>query len=255
MSIQQEKFKAIADKIREKTGTTEKIKPNNFADKIDDVYEAGSNEVWKTLLDKGKKTFFTGFFYDSSFDYIRPPYVIKPTSTVSNMFRGNSNLKIIETDYFDFSNISTSLTTSSNGYYSTFYGCSGLEEVQDCNFPPAYMYRTFYGCTNLRKIEKWSFSKNGGISDAFYNCTSLREFWAEGEIGNSMDLKYSPLILECAKSVIIHLFNYKGTTNEFTYYVDFSPTTWQYLDADEGIEVDGVNYSWRDYINLIGWDY
>ena len=41
MSIQQEKFKAIANKIREKTGTTEAIKPNNFVDKIEDVYQAG----------------------------------------------------------------------------------------------------------------------------------------------------------------------------------------------------------------------
>ena len=43
MSVQQDKFKIIADKIREKTGTTEAIKPNNFAEKIDDVYQAGQN--------------------------------------------------------------------------------------------------------------------------------------------------------------------------------------------------------------------
>ena len=37
MSIQQSKFKAIADKIRGHLGATEPIKPNDFADKIDDV--------------------------------------------------------------------------------------------------------------------------------------------------------------------------------------------------------------------------
>ena len=41
MSYQQQKFKAIADKIREYTGTTDLIIPNDFALKIDDVYEAG----------------------------------------------------------------------------------------------------------------------------------------------------------------------------------------------------------------------
>lgn len=41
MSYQQEKFKEIANKIREKTGTTTLIVPNDFASKIDDVYEAG----------------------------------------------------------------------------------------------------------------------------------------------------------------------------------------------------------------------
>ena len=106
------------------------------------------------------------------------------------MFRGNKDLKIIEKDYFDFSDISTSLTTSSNGYYSTFQGCTTLEEIQDCNFPPAYMYKTFYDCTNLRKIEKWSFSKDGGISDdVFYNCISLQEVGITGEIGNNLNLK------------------------------------------------------------------
>ena len=39
MSVQQEKFKEIADKIREYTGTTDLIKPNNFAAKIDYIAE------------------------------------------------------------------------------------------------------------------------------------------------------------------------------------------------------------------------
>ena len=41
MSYQQEKFKEIADKIRELTDTTELIVPNEFATRLDDVYEAG----------------------------------------------------------------------------------------------------------------------------------------------------------------------------------------------------------------------
>ena len=43
MSVQQQKFKEIADAIREKTGTTELIKPSEFASKIEDVYTAGQN--------------------------------------------------------------------------------------------------------------------------------------------------------------------------------------------------------------------
>lgn len=40
LTIMQEKFKAIADKIREKLGITDLIKPNDFVNKIDDVYDA-----------------------------------------------------------------------------------------------------------------------------------------------------------------------------------------------------------------------
>lgn len=43
MSVQQQKFKEIADKIREKTGETNIIKPSDFANKIDEVYNAGKN--------------------------------------------------------------------------------------------------------------------------------------------------------------------------------------------------------------------
>ena len=56
MSIQQEKLKAIADKIRDKTGETDLIKPNDFVNKIDDVYESGK----KNIL--GELTSLYGFF-------------------------------------------------------------------------------------------------------------------------------------------------------------------------------------------------
>ena len=53
MSIQQDNFKAIADKIRENTGTTELIKPLDFASKIDDVYAAGQKASGGGAYDEG----------------------------------------------------------------------------------------------------------------------------------------------------------------------------------------------------------
>lgn len=41
MSVQQEKFREIADVIREKTGKTDPIKPSNFASEIHKVYDKG----------------------------------------------------------------------------------------------------------------------------------------------------------------------------------------------------------------------
>ena len=54
MSYQQEQFKAIADKIREKTGTTDPIKPIDFANKIDEVYEAGLANGGGPTIDEDK---------------------------------------------------------------------------------------------------------------------------------------------------------------------------------------------------------
>ena len=45
MSVQQVKFKEIADAIREKTNGTDKIKPSEFASKVNEVYEAGVKSV------------------------------------------------------------------------------------------------------------------------------------------------------------------------------------------------------------------
>ena len=51
MSYQQEEFRKIADKIREKTGTTDLIIPNEFASKIEDVYNKGFSEGANSLPD------------------------------------------------------------------------------------------------------------------------------------------------------------------------------------------------------------
>lgn len=50
MSVQQEKFKEIADAIREKTGSTDLIKPSEFASKVGEVYEAGQ----QSMVDESK---------------------------------------------------------------------------------------------------------------------------------------------------------------------------------------------------------
>ena len=44
MSVQEEKLKAIADAIREKKGTTEPIKANDFASEILSIESGGSGE-------------------------------------------------------------------------------------------------------------------------------------------------------------------------------------------------------------------
>lgn len=98
MSIQQDNFKAIADKIREKTGTTELIKPLDFASKIDDVYAAGQNSgggggsydqgfadgkqakqdaFWNSFQKNGTRTDYSYAFMYWSDDIYNPKYPIE----------------------------------------------------------------------------------------------------------------------------------------------------------------------------------
>lgn len=52
MSIQQEKFKEIADAIRAKTGETAPIKPSAFANKIPNVYNRGYIDGRNTMISR-----------------------------------------------------------------------------------------------------------------------------------------------------------------------------------------------------------
>ncbi len=85
MSTQQEKFKAIADKIRGHLGTDEPIAPDDFVTKVDEVYEAGKqaqyDEFWDTyqapMLDgKNVPYMFAGSCWNG--DTFYPKYDIKP---------------------------------------------------------------------------------------------------------------------------------------------------------------------------------
>ena len=54
MSYQQEKFTEIADKLREKLGTRELIKPLDFAKKIDEAEDKTQKNTYTYILQNGK---------------------------------------------------------------------------------------------------------------------------------------------------------------------------------------------------------
>ena len=63
MSYQQEKFKEIADVIREKTGTEETIKPSQFKDKISEVFDAGKETERREKWNKHIEGLKNGWMY------------------------------------------------------------------------------------------------------------------------------------------------------------------------------------------------
>lgn len=113
----------------------------------------------------------------------------------------------------------------------------------------------FNGMWYLETIDYYTPPKKilTGLNDNFRACRSLKNLTLGGNLLQTTDLKYSPLTLESAISVITHLEPYAGTDNEFTYTITFSPTTWGYLDA-EGETASPNGNSWREYINDLGWN-
>lgn len=153
MSIQQEKFKAIADKIREKTGATELIKPNDFTEKINEVYDAGKqaeyDRFWDDFQNKGGATGCAYLFYGTgawNMNLYKPKYNWYATYTAAAMFQG-----------------ATWLT----------------DTIVNLNFTDATMTnigQLFQGCTNLVNARTIILPKFGvGMGYSFYNCQKLQE--------------------------------------------------------------------------------
>lgn len=102
MSYQQDKFTEIANAIRAKTGTTDLIKPSEFASKISEIQvggnteeaynqgvadgkEAQEQEFWDMLQEGGEKKNYQSTFANIYWtkDTFKPKYDVKPIGSAS----------------------------------------------------------------------------------------------------------------------------------------------------------------------------
>ena len=172
MSIQQQKFKEIADKIREKLGTTDVIKPSDFAGKIDEVYTAGQNAggggsdaptyeqgfeagkiaerdaFWGNYQQNGARTSWAHAFYGKGWtdENYAPQYPIRTSGAFTQMYAYSSITDTLvplsfglhaSTQVFRDSAIKNipSLTVASGQTFSNWFAnCYDLENVTfvDC---------------------------------------------------------------------------------------------------------------------------
>lgn len=185
MSYQQEKFKEIADKIRELTDTTDPIIPSNFAAKIDDVWETGlaegetngrqaqKTEFWEqfqsTQIESGSQDYKQAFcnkrFNDSTYD---PPLPI----IASGIYQG----------FFQSSLTSTKVPIIANcNMGGCFRWCNRLETIVELNVGES----TDYG------------------ADAFFRCDVLANILMTGTNVKSVSFSDSPLLTSASVDSII----------------------------------------------------
>ena len=192
MSVQQDKFEEIADAIRGKTNSTDKIKPSEFASKVNDVYEAGKQAEriarWNSFLSSigdGRFAFAGGGWNDETFD---PPIgtVIRPTYATS-MFSGASITDLAKICREGDITLDFSLSTSASQiFYATGNAC--LTSVGVINTTNATsVYQVFRGQSNLHTIEKLVLKSNGSqtFNAVFESCSSLVNLTIEGVIGKA----------------------------------------------------------------------
>lgn len=250
-------------------------------------YEKGKSEggsdsfydaFWDSYQTNGERMDYSNAFMSSynlqtkKLDYawtnetFRPKYNIKPLNAqrIFKTYWGNSESNRTPTSFIhgdlvetldslgvvlDFSNC----TNAWEAFFGSNFTRLGVIDFSSVTYNNALF---FNGMTCLVTIDYYIPPRviltGAGAKEIFNNCKSLKNLTLGGNLLQNTDLKYSPLTLESAISVITHLENYAGTENEFKYTITFSETTWGYLDADGDASPNGN--SWREYINDLGWN-
>ena len=193
-------LEAVADKLREMSGTEEKILfPQGYEERIGDVYEAGKqaeyNAFWDIAQNYGDaagvnyyyKFCYADMWNDENFNPKHDLICSETTTGAQQLFRLNTNIT-------DTKKPIKVLGTNAGGM--------------------------FYNATNLVTIRKLIVHKNVSFGTTFNWCSSLENIVVEGEIGKEIDIQYSPKL---TKASIISLINaLSTTTNEIS--IIFSKT-------------------------------
>ena len=204
---------AVAKSLRDCLGVEDKFTPKQMGEGVRQVashaHEAGRksqyDEFWDFVQAEGKRVEYTNAFYYWSSEYIRPTHKVVPTSALNSMFAGNKKLKVIEKEYFDFSQI-----TNKKAEYMCNV-CERLLVFEDCGIPALESYsRAWRGCTKLHTIEVVRSDENTLYALTFESCHDLENLTIEGTIGqNDFNVQWSTKL---SKASITSIINALSTT-------------------------------------------
>ena len=217
-----EKLKAIADKIRARTYSEERLTLDDMANGIDAVYNDGVSEGYANGyvqgLDEGKKDAYDEFWdifqqNGNRIDYYRafggvgfndetykPKYDMYPKWDVSGMFcksrmsniYWNGERELI----IDFSQATNFTQTFSNAAFPTLKTIDGRKATA--------LTQICQSATELVEIEKLIIKDDGSqeFKLSFDYCSKLEKITFEGVIGKNINFQWSPLTEASIRSVI-----------------------------------------------------
>lgn len=221
MSLQQDKFKQIADKIREKTGTTDIIIPNDFADKIDEVYSSGEKNEQKSFWDDyqnyGNRTYYDEAFYGDGWtiNNFKPKYSIIPVSAYG-MFSYNRIVCELDTLFADL-NIDLDFSKCKNMpsiFYTTDFLQVGKVDTESLNTSSWNMFARSARLHTIKELVLYpDTEKYINFSNAFSGTTGLINIKITGTGRITQYLNLTDCV-SLSKSSITNFINYLSDDTE-----------------------------------------
>ena len=253
-------IQAIAETIRSKTGTDTIYDTSEMSSGVNEVYDKGRTDENKAFWDKffmndvpsERASLFAGRGWnDQSFRPDRDINCYK--ATANNMFAlaTFTDLEALLKECninIDFKNIYR--------FDNMFYYCAYMTvcpEIDFTNVNTGNIDSVWSNCPSLHTIRKaiMPTDKSLRMSNTFLNNSSLVNIEFEGLITQSPNFSYSPLSVESMKSIISHLNNYAGTSNEYAYTLTLSSASKTLLEAEGATSPNGN--TWSQYIDDLGW--
>lgn len=203
---------AIADKLTQIAENEYKVygagKEKGYADGFEEGKKEEYDAFWDAFQNYGNRNRYNYAFFQWGADTVHPKYKVVPTEASSlNQTFCESNLKKIESAYFDFSQ-RPSGTYDSNSAYFTCNACKELEEIEDIGlFDSFKYYATFSWSPKLHTIAKIRVAESTLFNGAFNGCAKLKNITIEGTIGqNGLDFSAcKELSADSIRSIITHL--------------------------------------------------
>ena len=198
MSVQQEKIKAIIQKIWSLLPYPQPMSGNDIVNKIDEVYEQGELSGYNTGVTEGeiieKQRFFKSYqrngnrqdcnymFAEWTEDIFTPVYDIRPTGRANNIFYNS----FIERDLgmlLDTMNVNLDFSKTTSISYGFKYSNSNALPILDFSGIKEKSYHVFQYCDKLKRIDKIVISygnqNNVVLNHAFDGCTELTDIIIE----------------------------------------------------------------------------
>lgn len=231
---------SLATKLRTKLGISNKINPQDFENKIDDVYNAGKqveyDAFWNQFQENGNRTSYTRTFTEESgvacwSKGFTPKYPLKVAygSTQANfMFYHFGESLNSPVDFVDFMqengitfycNHPSLPSTDYLAVYNSTFSYSKISHLPKLFVDRTLQY-TFENCSHLVTIDELRFygSSSSNASTSFYGCSELQNITFTGSLqGGGINLFSARKLTHASiMSLINILYDYSASTTTKT---------------------------------------